>query len=193
MTRTIGIIVTCVFLNWHLLIQSDVNPTKSDSKEVPSLRLVLTSASACVGVKVIEAEVVLRNSTKSPVSFDLELFHQSMLFFVGGSLNHRKVGTTTAKGYSVSWPELSVAPSNQLITVRPGDSYWESTKIPLKAEIFEKPGFFNVIATYNAIAIGSAHRSDHLPGPVIPEVSDSNTAYFQVEACGPVPSRKATR
>ena len=152
MTRTLQIIVALTSVLWLPIGQSRVDSTQVGSTETPVLRLVLMSMSACVGVKEIEAEVVLRNTTKTLVSFDLELFHQSISFLIFEVPSVEKANRKV-KGYSASWLESSSLPPHQVVTLQPGESYWVATKISLKAESSEKPGFLNVSATYIGLSL----------------------------------------
>jgi hypothetical protein len=173
--KTVVLLVVLVSLQPGSLMQTTDSENKASAGDRLVLRLLFPSPSGCVGISDVDAEIVLRNETKTSVPFDVDLFRKSLLFVVTDATDGNYGGSHNF--YSVSWSGSSTLGNNHVIVLPPDGSYWDTGKIALHSDSTRHPGILDIVVSY--LPVGG----NHLPGPVLPNVADTNSALLRIESC----------
>ena len=175
MTKKNKIIVFLAF--WLVTISASIT-TAGLSRAHPEdglvLRLLIPNAKSCVASEEIGAEVVLRNTASTSVTVPLGAIGSGIHYSAYSPGDIHSPGLRTLDINSDPWPVRSRPPKE--VTLRPGESYWVTSRLVLDHDFFSKPGIYDVSIELSAPQSGS----NTLVGPL-----ESNRVYFELEDCRP--------
>jgi hypothetical protein len=176
MTRKSRIMASLGF--WLVTISASMTATalsQANSQNDLVVRLLIPNPKSCIASDEIDTELVLRNTASTSVTVPLGAIGSGVHYSAYSPGDIHSPGLRTLDINSDPWPVLRSRPPKE-VTLRPGESYWVTSRLVLDHDFFSKPGIYDVSIDLSAPQGGS----NTFVGPL-----ESNRVYFELEDCGP--------